>query len=605
MEKKKIINRVKFLVVVAIIAAFVWFLVISPMMTFHRNEEKLENAAKRYFELNKEKLPTGERMKTLSLQELYHDSYLQGDIYAPYTKKVCSVTDSWVKVRRENNEFKYYVYLDCGILKSSIDHEGPTIKLNGKSEMSLGVGDKYNDPGVKSVIDNSDGKLEVSDVTIKGSVDTSKVGTYELQYIAFDKLSNKSTVTRTVKVVKMIKNVVKKDLASTSNYVGNPNNNYVRLSNMMFRIFGLDDKDNIILVAEEDVANVNHTKLDKWLEEYYYEHLNSKTKKMIVKSKFCNQQLDEGTLETSQCNSYTKEKNVYIPSVVEVNKAQAGNDNFMKTFTMSWVANGKSSREAYVTRNQFFGEERGKSFLPYDSTFNYGVRPMFVIKGNSLITGGNGTQSDPYVFGDSKVGRSGSPIGERATGEYIEESGVLYRIVEPLDDGTVKVISNSTLGSSLIDKVTVYVNPTTSGKIEYNFKKSTSMGYYINNNISQYVDTSNFVNHVVEVPVYKNKLIYGEEKKVEKYKAKLSAPNMYEMFSAQSVSLINEDSRSYWLINASDAKNTAGVITDIGVPLNEEVPLYNRYGIRVVAYVKSSAVITSGNGTFNSPYKIK
>ena len=33
------------------------------------------------------------------------------------------------------------------------------------------------------------------DVTIKGEVDTSKVGTYEIQYIAFDSLSNKTVIT--------------------------------------------------------------------------------------------------------------------------------------------------------------------------------------------------------------------------------------------------------------------------------------------------------------------------------------------------------------------------------------------------------------------------
>ena len=36
------------------------------------------------------------------------------------------------------------------------------------------------------------------------------------------------------------------------------------LSNMIFRIFGLDDNDNVIIVADQDIANVNHSKLDKF-----------------------------------------------------------------------------------------------------------------------------------------------------------------------------------------------------------------------------------------------------------------------------------------------------------------------------------------------------
>ncbi len=600
MKKKKIINRIKFLIVVAIIAAFVWFLIISPMITFHRNEERLESAAKRYFELNKEKLPTGERIKTLTLQELYHDAYLDEDIRAPYTDKVCSITDSWVKVRRENNEFKYYVYLDCGVLKSDIDHEGPEIKLNGDEEITIGVGDKYEELGVKSVIDANDGKLKTKDVTIKGDVDTSEIGTYDVQYIAFDKLGNRTSVTRTVNVVKMLKNVVKKDLNGTTNYTGEPDNNFLRLSNMNFRIVGLDDKDNVVIVADEDIANVNYTKLDKWL-KYYYNNLNKTTKKMIVKSKYCNMNVDESALDTVQCNSYTKARDVYIPSIVDVNKAQALDSNFMKTYTMSWVANKKNDKEAYITRNIFYGDEYGKSFLAYDSTFNYGVRPMMTIKGNSLVIAGDGSLSNPYLFDDFESGMSGSPLNERNMGEYIEYNGIIWRVIDTMEDGTTKVISEVSLGNSF-DGPNFYADST---KITYNPKDKSSIAYHVNNSVNEYIDTSKFASHEIEVPVYKNKIIYGEEVETKKYKVKLSVPNMYEMFSAQSRASSNyEKTHSYWLLNTSKADRIASAITDIGVPVNEEFGEYDAYGVRLVAYFKKSTVITKGYGTRTDPYTV-
>ncbi len=599
--EKKIIRNIKILIVVALIAAFVWFLVVSPMITFHKNEESLENAAKRYFEINKEQLPTGERVKTITLKELYNDSYLKEDFYSPYSKKSCSITNSWVKVRRENNEFKYYVYLDCGILNSKIDHDGPDIKLNGDSKITLGVDEVYKELGVKSVVDNNDGKLDVKDVTIKGKVDTSKIGTYEIEYIAFDKLSNKTVVTREVSVVKKIKNVVKKDLGNVTNYSGNPTNNYIMLSNMIFRIFGLDDNDNVIIVADQDIANVNHSKLDKWL-NYYYKHLNSDAKKMLVKSKFCNMDITDNTLDTLQCNSYTKEKNVYIPSIVEVNKAQAGDTNFMKTFTMSWIANKKSSKEAYITRSYFFGEDFGKIYIAFDRDFNFGVRPMMVMKGDTNIIGGDGTSLNPYYFNDVDIGITGSLLNERHTGEYIEDHGILWRIIDVMDDGTTKVISEHTIGNNS-EGPTTY--PTPDDKIVYNPKDKGSVAYFINNNVNEYVDTSNFVNHEIEVPIYKDKIIYGKEIEIKKYQAKLSAPNMYEMFSAQTKLDFNGKSYSYWLLNTSKANRIAGAITDIGVPVNEVIPPYLSYGIRFVAYLKKDKVISSGEGTSYFPYIIK
>lgn len=598
--EKKIIRNIKILIVVALIAAFVWFIVVSPMITFHKNEESLENAAKRYFEINKEQLPTGERVKTITLKELYNDSYLKEDFYSPYSKKSCSITNSWVKVRRENNEFKYYVYLDCGILNSKIDHDGPDIKLNGDSKITLGVDEVYKEPGVKSVVDNNDGKLDVKDVTIKGKVDTSKIGTYEIEYIAFDKLSNKTVVTREVSVVKKIKNVVKKDLGNVTNYSGNPTNNYIMLSNMIFRIFGLDDNDNVIIVADQDIANVNHSKLDKWL-DYYYKHLNSDAKKMLVKSKFCNMDITDNTLDTLQCNSYTKEKNVYIPSIVEVNKAQAGDTNFMKTFTMSWVSNKKSDKEAYVTRKYFVGDAAGKSFLTYNIDDNYGVRPMMIMNGNTNILGGDGSFLNPYYFEDINIGATSSLVNERKTGEYIEDHGTLWRIIDTMDDGTTKVITVDTLGYGM-DSPKIY---TEAEIIKYNPNNKNNIAYYINNNLNDYVDTSNFVNHEIEVPIYKDKIIYGKEIETKKYKVKLSAPNMYEMFSAQSATEKFANSRSYWLLNTSNTKRKTGAITDIGVPVNEEMQLYDTYGFRLVAYLKKDKVIVSGEGTYYYPYIIK
>lgn len=598
--EKKIIRNIKILIVVALIAAFVWFLVVSPMITFHKNEESLENAAKRYFEINKEQLPTGERVKTITLKELYNDSYLKEDFYSPYSKKSCSITNSWVKVRRENNEFKYYVYLDCGILNSKIDHDGPDIKLNGDSKITLGVDEVYKELGVKSVVDNNDGKLDVKDVTIKGKVDTSKIGTYEIDYIAFDKLSNKTVVTREVSVVKKIKNVVKKDLGNVTNYSGNPTNNYIMLSNMIFRIFGLDDNDNVIIVADQDIANVNHSKLDKWL-DYYYKHLNSDAKKMLVKSKFCNMDITDNTLDTLQCNSYTKEKNVYIPSIVEVNKAQAGDTNFMKTFTMSWVSNKKSDKEAYVTRKYFVGDAAGKSFLSYNIDDNYGVRPMMIMNGNTNILGGDGSFLNPYYFEDINIGATSSLVNERKTGEYIEDHGTLWRIIDTMDDGTTKVITVDTLGYGM-DSPKIY---TEAEIIKYNPNNKNNIAYYINNNLNDYVDTSNFVNHEIEVPIYKDKIIYGKEIETKKYKVKLSAPNMYEMFSAQSATEKFANSRSYWLLNTSNTKRKTGAITDIGVPVNEEMQLYDTYGFRLVAYLKKDKVIVSGEGTYYYPYIIK
>lgn len=596
--KKKDKKTLKLIGVIAICFAFIGTLIIYPIVKFHSNENMLESAARRYFDLYSNELPTGERVKTLSLQTLYHKAFLDEDLLIPLSKKTCSLSDSWVKVKRDDNDYKYYVYLKCGLMSSNVDHRGPKIKLNGDSDITIGVGEKYVDEGIKSVVDNRDGRIKIDDVLTSGKVDTNKVGTYEIKYSASDRLNNVTTEVRTITVVQKLNSTVKNALEDKVYYPGNSENNYMRISNQLFRIVSLDGK-NVRIVSDEDVANVNYSKLDKWL-DYYYENLNEFTKDAIVSTKYCNETLSSSNLNTQKCSKYTRKKKVYIPSVMDVNIVGGG---YLKPITISWVANSASKEKAYVTRNLFLGEEYGKSFLTYSVDDNYGVRPMMTLNGEILITGGDGTYNSPYVFGDVEVGKGGDLVNTRQTGEYVKVSGKLWRIIKTNSDGTTKVIMNDTLGTLENDITCFPVSK--NGSIEYNPKDKSSVGYYINNEVSNYIKTSYFVNHEIEVPVYKNKIIYGEEQKTKKYKVVFSSPDMYEIFSAQSTNLEDHSSSGYWLINSSNSKWITGAISDAGSPYNVKLMNSESNGIRPVAFIKRGAVIVSGNGTASKPYVVK
>ena len=82
---KEVLKKIKLVITAVLVLVFVWFLIISPMITFHSNEGKLEEAAKRYFELNSNELPSGDNVKTVTLKTLYHKSFIKSDLYIPYT----------------------------------------------------------------------------------------------------------------------------------------------------------------------------------------------------------------------------------------------------------------------------------------------------------------------------------------------------------------------------------------------------------------------------------------------------------------------------------------------------------------------------------------
>ena len=49
-------NKMKIAITVAIVGLFIWFLIVSPMITFHKNEKEVERAAKRYFDSSRKKI---------------------------------------------------------------------------------------------------------------------------------------------------------------------------------------------------------------------------------------------------------------------------------------------------------------------------------------------------------------------------------------------------------------------------------------------------------------------------------------------------------------------------------------------------------------------
>lgn len=591
---KNKLRLIRLTITVVIVGLFVWFLVLSPYITFKQNENAMVKAAKRYYEINLDKLPTGTRISTVTLQTLSRESYIDKDFYVPFSKKPCSITESWVKVKHTDSGYKYYVYLECGVLKSATDHKGPTITLNGKDEITINKDEKYEEPGVKKVVDNTDGKMDVKDVTIDNSkVDTSKVGTYKVTYTALDSFKNKTEKVRTVKVVQELEHTIKKDTNNTGVYTGEVENNYIRFSGNLFRIVSVENG-NVKIVSAEDVSNVNYSGLDQWL-EYYYDHLADSSKEYIVKTKYCNDKVTDTT--TKKCSSYTKEKDVYILSVEDVNNSVDTNagESYLYSSTIVWLANTKTDKESWATRSVFFGTS--DKYSSFSKNYNLGIRPVITIKGSNLITSGTGTENDPYQIDDMKTGKPDENLNTRYSGEYIEYSNMLWRIVEVEKSGTIKVISNSNV--PIAGEKRISYDSSITNRI-YNPNQKGNVGYVINQKVVDTIDEKYFDKTEIEVPIYKKLAKYNKETTTKKYKVKFHAPDMYDLYTAQNNSLLS----GYWLLNSSQSQDVVYMISPIGAVYNTGVPDSNTAGIRVIGYLNKNCKIVSGKGTEERPYKI-
>ena len=358
MTKKKIIRIVVIALIIVAILLLVWFLFIYPRVVFRENESKLAAAGERYYQINRSYLPSEKgRVVSVSLNTLVKQEYLDG-LYTAYGK-LCDLNESNVKVVNDGEDNKYYTYLKCGNMESDVDHEGPVITLKGETKETVSRGSTYEDPGIESVVDDTDGKIDISKVSVKGEVDTANVGNYEITYTVNDSLNNKTTVTRTVVVEERLSSIVKEATKDTNNYYkGFRDDNYIMFNNMLFRIVKINDNDTIMAVSEESLASVDYTNdgrfanssLDKWLNDYFYNLLEDKYKDLIVSTKWCDDVVNKDDYMTTECTRTSAKRNIGIMSIQDYNNTLQDGNSFYDSRALSWFANfGEDNKPWTIT----------------------------------------------------------------------------------------------------------------------------------------------------------------------------------------------------------------------------------------------------------------
>ena len=590
-KKSGYIKYIKIFITIAIVLVVVWLVIIYPKMIFSKNEDKFLDAAKRYFEVNTSKLPNEGNLSTVTLQTLYHQKYVS-DIKTVYTNDACNIEDSWVKVKRDEGEYKYFVYLECGSFKSSADHDGPVITLNGDEVIEIQKGEKFTDPGIKSVKDKTDGKIDVKEVVVKGNVDTNKAGTYEITYTVLDSLKNRTTITRKVVVSLDLATVIETDTNKGNVYKGLVENNYISFAGRLFRIVNLNSNGTVKIVSSEDVGTVNYDDIDKYLNDYYYENIYEDSKDLLVKNyKWCNDQVGSKELASrKKCVNNTNKNVVGILSLADYNSSIENGNSYLYTDTINWMSDYTSKSEAWGTRVAFFGSE--EQYYAFDRDYNFSVRPAFVLKKGIKVVDGTGSKDDPYVIDNFKKGKVGDKINTRYSGEYVSYGDTVYRIVEK-EDGYTKVVSNDTLYFNYNEIVTSYETDD-KAKI-YNPKEKGNVGYFIENETSKYIKSDIFVKRKIEVPIYSKVATYSGKKTTKEYSVKFSAPSIYDLYSTV-------NSVDFWLKDSSKKNYMKYVVSENATIYYNELPNNFSAGIRISAYLDKNVTILSGKGTEDSPY---
>ncbi len=605
MTKKKIIRIVVIALIIVAILLLVWFLFIYPRVVFRENESKLAAAGERYYQINRSYLPSEKgRVVSVSLNTLVKQEYLDG-LYTAYGK-LCDLNESNVKVVNDGEDNKYYTYLKCGNMESDVDHEGPVITLKGETKETVSRGSTYEDPGIESVVDDTDGKIDISKVSVKGEVDTANVGNYEITYTVNDSLNNKTTVTRTVVVEERLSSIVKEATKDTNNYYkGFRDDNYIMFNNMLFRIVKINDNDTIMAVSEESLASVDYTNdgrfanssLDKWLNDYFYNLLEDKYKDLIVSTKWCDDVVNKDDYMTTECTRTSAKRNIGIMSIQDYNNTLQDGNSFYDSRALSWFSNIGEDNNPWTFTSMY---DYPLKTEPMNQEYLFNVRPTITLKKNTKVLSGDGSSGNPYILVENNTARKNSDLNKRQIGEYITYKGYTYRISNLNSNGTTEVIMTGVIKNGDNELNIGYNNG--SGKKVYNSKQEGNIGYQVINDLTKYISTDLFEKTKVEVPIYSGRVTYQGKKNIKEYNDIISIPSTFDIFSAKG---LNSGNGGYWLIDSSNEENIKTMVYPIGTVSYTPITDDTTAGVKVKATFKKDVIITDGSGTLSDPYEVR
>lgn len=602
----KFIKKYKKVIIIVVIGLLfilsgwlAWNLHFSKFHIFNNQEKDFLEAVQRYYEFNPNFLPKKGQAKEMTLQDLYDGAHINS-LHVPKSKKLCDI-NSWVRVyHNSKGEYEYFTYLKCGSFESDIDSDGPEITLNGENKIVVALGSQYQEFGVSKVNDKVDGKIKVEDVIIdNSSVNTNKIGTYKVTYTVRDKAYNKTVVTRTVIVSENLTEVVRKNTDDSNYYKGNNVNNYLLFSGMLFRIVNVNEDGTVKLISDEAVTNLRAdystyegSNIDTWLKNVYYKALNNPDK-YLVDSTYCVGNINSMNDYSTACDTTITSK-VGLLSIGDYYNSRVGEETSI--YSPGFMLSNKMA-------NHFVN-------VPYDDSISDNeyqnilapIRPVITLKSNLYLIGGNGTENSPYKLDDYDYGKSNEKLNKRLIGEYLEYSGLKFRIIGFDSNDNIRVISaqtwsvqpyNTRLYISLADGVTN----------KFDVKDEKSYGYILNDQFIDYIDTSSLVNTNYVIPTNEKNKKYNEYT-TEKVNAKILLPTTYELFSSPGNYGENKSSIYLYIDRSVDDNLVFMSNGQNGLSFELDKLLFD-YNLKIVITLKNTLQIQSGKGTLYQPYKVK
>lgn len=369
-------------------------------------------------------------------------------------------------------------------------------------------------------------------------------------------------------------------------FTGESENNYVKYSNILWRIIKINNEKSVTLVADSSLTSLNSgttttyekTYINKWLNKGTEDktgiletNLNN-PEKYLAYTRTCKDIVTD--TKSISCKDKVEDTLITVPSIYDyVNTG--GNKGFMNNEEYFYLTNmNKENKEMYI-------DMTGKTNYS-DDTDILGIKPVITLKNTIILKEGNGTKENPYTFEEE----------QGLLGSYVKLDNDIWRIYS-IEDNIVKLSLNDYLK---IDNTEVKYKYSNNGYY-HNDTKQGSLAYYLNN-------------------TYLNKLSYKDKIKETKFSNGLYNKDNYDYTKTLKTEVdtkvsvlsignifLNSKNTNYFLSTGITKDSNLVYVMQDDYKIYTKVSTTNLRIIPVISLNKD--LLTKGNGSIDSPYEVE
>lgn len=239
-------------------------------------------------------------------------------------------------------------------------------------------------------------------------------------------------------------------------YKGENVDNYIRYSNMLWRIvkFNIDGSLDLVLDGNinmlkwnNDVVSFEKSDIYKYLNNYFYKLLDYDNLSNTV---ICTDEIDD--LKNITCNNKITDSYVRLLSISEYLNSMADNKTYINDSSNIWLSDRGSKTIWNINDNNLSSSKPSNMYY---------VKPVITLKNSTVLKGGTGKVDDPYIVGDSKLG----------VGSYVKLNDDVWYIYDIKNDTYLLSLSKELDGKKAFSKKST----------KFDITDKTSLAYYLNN----------------------------------------------------------------------------------------------------------------------------